>query len=141
MLSERKYAGLFFLINLGFSIIPHLILHPLWMTQNIDNLNLTMFEILYTMFFLPIILLVANYKLNKKYDEERFVINGLFVLVAVCLSGLFHFKNWADSVGSWSSPDAETLMVVQLEITVGIVVSLLGIAIMVLGKRFKNKES
>jgi hypothetical protein len=56
---ESKYYFPLIRINLGISIIPHLLIKSLWL-KDIDS-SATSFELIYTTLCLPILLLISNY--------------------------------------------------------------------------------
>ena len=95
-----------------------------------------------TMFVLPLYLVVMNYSLAKKFSKltSVFVINAVIIISCIWLSSYLHFKNWADSIGSWNSPDSETIEVMSFEKTVGTILSLIGLAIIFVRVIIKNKK-
>jgi formate hydrogenlyase subunit 3/multisubunit Na+/H+ antiporter MnhD subunit len=103
----------------------------MWYRDVDTGTTVTSLEFLFTALILPIYLVLTNYLSFKKFRKPKltFIINILLILFCVWLSERLHFKNWADSVGSWTDPDNETLEVGGLEKTFGIIVSVVGIAI------------
>ena len=95
-----------------------------------------------TMLILPLYLVMTNYSLAKTFNKLTyvFVINALIIISCIWLSSYMHFKNWADSIGNWNSPDSETLEVMGFEKMVGIILCLLGLAIILVHLIVKNKK-
>lgn len=60
---------------------------------------------------------------------------GTLMAISIGLSTLLHFKNWADTVGSWKNPDTETIMLMQFEFLVGFAIVGLGTLLSLLFKR------
>lgn len=124
--------------NLLPTITFHLILGQFWSSnRGTVQTSLTLFEMMFTMFFLPPALLVANHFLKKKYDITSRI--GVFIIMTITLgtSTILHFKNWADSVGNWNNPDMETIGVMQFEFMVGYIIVLVATII----RYFQGKKT
>jgi len=142
MKKEIKYWVYILLLSYVPTIGLHFLIRPIWY-KDVDNFtNATTIETLFTIAFLPLYLVVTHYLIFKKYDKTTtsFIINCLIILSCVFISTFLHFKNWADSIGSWNSPDTETIMVMDFERTSGIIVSSIGFIIVFLRLWYKNKK-
>jgi ABC-type protease/lipase transport system fused ATPase/permease subunit len=142
MNKELKYwiyvIILSYLPTIGF----HFIIRPMWY-KGVDYFtDATTMETLFTIIFMPLYLVVTNYLLFKKHNKTNisFIINCIIILSCVFISTSLHFKNWADSIGSWDNPDTETIMVMNFERTAGIVVSVIGLTIVFVRLWNKNKK-
>lgn len=126
---------IYWILVLILSFVPtigfHFMLRPNWY-KGVDSFtSATTTEMFFTIVLLPIYLIVANYLLAKKFGNARevFILNGIVILSCIIISTHFHFKNWADSIGSYDNPDGETLAVMNFERTAGIIVSLIELVI------------
>ena len=100
-----------------------------------------MFETLFTIFFLPLILVVAVYWITKKLDKNYwFILATPIILSCIYISAKLGFFNWADSVGSRTHPDNETLMVVAFELQLGMIVSVILIIICIARIFWKRRK-
>lgn len=138
---ELKYWSFVMLLSYVPTIGFHFLIRPMWFKGTDSFTCATLLELLFTIVILPIYLIAANYFLAKKYDKasELFIINGIMILTCIFISTHLHFKNWADSIGSYS-PDNETEGVMDFERTVGIIISLIGLIIVYFRIRSKNKS-
>ena len=128
--------GTLWLWNIVPVIIVHLIARLFWTKYpGTDQTNVTLLEMLFTMIILPIYLLLMNYVVADKLRLTNKL--GIVTLMALSigLSTILHFKNWADTMGSWRHPDRETIGVMQFEFLVGFVVAGLGTLLGILFKR------
>jgi hypothetical protein len=136
---EALYWILILTLSYGPTIGFHYLIRPNWY-KGVDSFtSATTTEMFFTIVLLPVYLIVVNYLLAKKFGNatEVFVLNGMIILSCIVISTHLHFKNWADSIGSYDSPDFETLGVMDFERTAGIVVSLIGLVIVYL--RIRNR--
>jgi hypothetical protein len=86
-------------------------------------------------------LVIANYWLAKKFDTKGvFIINSLIILSCIFISERLHFLNWADSVGSRTHPDNETLEVGAFERDMGVLVTIIGLIIVFIRLYRKTKR-
>ena len=124
------------------TILIHLLFRPLWYKGVDSCASATTTEMIITMLILPLYLVMTNYSLAKTFNKLTyvFVINALIIISCIWLSSYMHFKNWADSIGNWNSPDSETLEVMGFEKMVGIILCLLGLAIILVHLIVKNKK-
>ena len=115
----------------------------MWFKEVESSTSASTHEMIITMFFLPLYLCLIHYYLTKKYFKlsYAFIINALIIISCVCLSSYLHFKNWADSIGSWDRPDSGTISLMAFERTVGSGLSLLVLGIIVSHERSKNKKT
>ncbi|WP_378181963.1 hypothetical protein [Aquimarina sp. SS2-1] len=117
------------ILNFSIAIIPHLIVKPLWVPRT-DGLKIaTIFEALYTLVILPLILLYLNKKVNKKLRLDNFLINSIFILVAIYLSSHFHYQNFADMTGKGDNPDQGTYLMKVTVLIGGMIISIIGIGL------------
>ncbi|MEQ8240028.1 MAG: hypothetical protein RIA69_12490 [Cyclobacteriaceae bacterium] len=137
---ETKYYGLLILINLGLATLPHLLIRPMWYNGVDSFTNATTIELAYTALILPLSLVICNHKLNTFYTKPKFYINAALIIISIWLSKYMHFKNWADIIGSWDNPDRETIMVMNMELYTGWIISIIGIAVVMVKLRL-NQDS
>jgi membrane protease YdiL (CAAX protease family) len=84
----------------------------------------------FTVAVLPVALVTTNYWLAKKYDTAKFfILNAIIICSCIVISARLHFLNWADSIGSRTHPDGETLEVIAFERSVGLIVTIIGLII------------
>lgn len=142
MTKEIKYWTYVVLLSYAPTIGLHFLTRPMWY-KGVDYFtNATTIETLSTIIFIPLYLIVINYLLFKKYNKTitSFIVNSLIIISCVFISTFLHFKNWADSIGSWDNPDTETIMVMDFERTCGIIISAIGLAIVFIRLWNKNKK-
>jgi len=133
----RKY-GLLALFYVAPVLAVHLVARFFWTDDRAtDNSSVTVFEMLFTMLILPIYLLVLNYIIGDRLKLNNRVGIWTLMILAVGLSTLLHFRNWADKVGSWMNSDTETLAMMQLEFLVGSVVIVIGTAATLIKNRLQ----
>jgi len=143
-IAERKtitYGALILLVNYIPTIGFHLAVRPMWYKSVNDYTDATLTEMVFTVLILPIYLVVANYLLAKKFNKltELFILNALIILSCIFISTHLHFKNRADSIGSFSDPDHETKGVMDFERIAGLSVSAIGLGIVFFRIHQKNK--
>lgn len=113
-----------------FSYVPtfgiNLLLKPFWVHNDDANTSLAAFSLGFTIFFLPIYLLIINYVFAKKHNAEQFIINGFVAISCIFISSYFHFHNWADSIGSQENPDGGTEAIISLAKWVGSIICITG---------------
>lgn len=119
----------------------HYLVRPFWFSKSEYKTDVTSVETLFTILILPMALVVIDYFLTKKYKMKYFfIITSLIVLSCIIISEKLHFFNWADSIGSRTNPDSETLEVGAFERSVGIIVASIGLIIAFV-KLFFHKSS
>jgi hypothetical protein len=124
------YWTLVLILNYGLTFGIHYLLRPLWFDKTDEHTGLTTIETLFTIAIFPFALVTINYLLTKRFDKKHFfLINAIIICSCIIISSRLHFLNWADSVGSRTHPDGETLEVVAFERTVGLLVTAIGIII------------
>ncbi len=141
MNKEIKYWFCVFFLNYFPVIGFHFSIRPMWY-KGVDSFtDATFVETLFTIILLPIYLVVINYLLFKWSNKtiRSFILNFFIVLSCIFLSTFLHFKNWANSIGSWDNPDTETIMVMDFERTWGTIVSTIGFSILFYRIWHKNK--
>ena len=130
MKKDFKYWILIFSVCYGLTILVELLLRPFWFVKSEEHTDLAIFQMFFTIILLPIILVTTIYYLTKKFDKEKlFLIPAILVCSCIYISAQLGFINWADSIGSRTNPDSETLMVVAFEWQVGLIVTLIGLTI------------
>jgi hypothetical protein len=136
-----KYWCLIILLNYIPTISFHYLVKPLWLKDIDSRTSASILELFFTILFLPVYLIIANYLLAKKYTKLTgvFVLNAIVVISCIIISERLHLKNWSDSVGS-IKPDSGTLGVGVFECFVGVCISLLGFIIIYFNVRRKNKK-
>jgi len=118
------------LVSFGLTVGVHYLCRPFWFNTSADDTNLTIFEMFFTIAILPFSLVAFNYWLTKKFDIARlFIINAVIICSCIIISARLHFLNWADSVGSRTHPDNETLIVVAFERDLGLVIAVIGLIV------------
>jgi len=138
IMTEDKFRnwGTLMLWNIVPVIIVHLVARLFWTTYpGTDQTNVTLLEMLFTMFVLPIYLLIINYVVADRLRLTNRLGIGTLMTLSIGLSTILHFKNWADTVGSWKNPDTETIMVMQFEFLIGFAIVGLGTLLSLLFKR------
>lgn len=131
-----KNWGTLLLWNTVPVIIVHLIARLFWTTYpGSVQTNVTLLEMIFTMFALPVYLLLMNYVVADRLRLTNRLGMGTLMTISIGLSTLLHFKNWADTVGSWKNPDTETIMLMQFEFLVGFAIVGLGTLLSLLFKR------
>ncbi len=131
-----KNWGTLLLWNTVPVIIVHLIARLFWTTYpGSVQTNVTLLEMIFTMFALPVYLLLMNYVVSDRLRLTNRLGMGTLMAISIGLSTLLHFKNWADTVGSWKNPDTETIMLMQFEFLVGFAIVGLGTLLSLLFKR------
>jgi len=136
------YWTLVIILNYLPTIGFHYIVRPMWYKGVESFTSATTIEMGFTIIFLPIYLLVANYLMAKKFDKANgiLLLNAIIVLTCIFISTELHLKNWTNSIGS-ENPDSETIGVMNFERTVGIIISLIGFTIILLRLRNKSKTA
>jgi hypothetical protein len=82
------------------------------------------------MVILPFVSVTSVYWVTKKFKKKNwFVVSALIICGCIYFSAHLGFLNWADSVGSRTHPDFETLEVVALERLVGLIVTFIGLTV------------
>jgi hypothetical protein len=128
MAKHLKYWTLVVIISFGVTIGVHYLFRPLWFSNTGDHSHLSIVETSFTVVLLPVILLIVNYRLTKKFAiKTSFIINAIIILSCVVIATGLQFRNWADSVGSSTHPGEETLKGVTRERTVALIVAAIGI--------------
>ena len=128
MKKHLKYWPLVLTISCGLTFGFHYLLRPVWFEKRGEHTSLTTIEMVFTIAILPFILVLLNYKLTKRFDTRHFfIITALIICSCIIISSRLHFLNWADSIGSRTNPDADTLEVMGFERGVGLLVSTIGI--------------
>lgn len=118
------------LISYGLTTAAQYLLRMMWFREGDDHTNLALFELFFTLFFLPIFLVTTIYWMTIKLDKKNwFSLAGVIICSCIYLSARLGFLNWADSVGSRDHPDSETLMVIAFEWQGGLIVTLVGLVI------------
>jgi hypothetical protein len=117
------------IICYGLTIGGQFLLRPLWfINESEPQTDLSEFEILFTIFLLPIALVTIVYWLTKKLNRRKwFLLSSIIICSCVYISAHLGFLNWADSVGSRKHPDNETLMIVNFEWQAGLIVTAVGV--------------
>lgn len=124
------YWALVLIVSYGLTFGIHYLLRPLWFDKSDEHTGLTTIEMLFSIAILPFVLVTINYLLTKRFDTKHFfIINSIIICSCIIISTRLHFLNWADSIGSRTNPDGETLEVLALERTVGLFATLIGIII------------
>jgi hypothetical protein len=128
---ELSYWILIFILNYIPTIGFHLLLRSCWYKGDNSSTTASMIELFFTIFLLPLYLVVTNYFFAKNFGmpTEAFIVNGVVIVSCIFISTHFHFKNWADSIGSYNNTDDETIAIMNFERTAGIIVSLIGLLI------------
>jgi hypothetical protein len=125
-----KYWTFVLLFSYGLTIGIHYLLRPLWFDKSDEHTSLTTFEMFFTIALLPVALVTTIYWVTKKLDKKNwFFLSSIIICSCIYLSARLHFINWADSIGSRTHPDNETLMVMAFEWQVGLIVTLIGLTI------------
>jgi len=129
-LLHNKYWTLVLLFNYGLTIGIHYLLRPLWFAGTDEHTGLTSFELFFTVALLPVALVMTNYWLAKKNNTKKlFILNAIMICSCIVISARLHFLNWADSIGSRTHPDGETLEVFAFERSLGLIVTIVGLII------------
>jgi hypothetical protein len=135
-----KYSTLVLLFNYGLTIGVHYLLRPLWFDGSEDHTNLTTCELFFTVAILPFSLITANYWLAKRFDTLKLlIVNAVTIYTCIFISSRLHFLNWADSIGSRTHPDGETLAVIAFETDVGLLTTTIGL-ILVFVRLYRKKK-
>jgi hypothetical protein len=116
------------------TLIVHLIFGILWMSNPMGSgviVSCTILELATTMLFLPIYLVIANYRLAKKHKKKRksFFVNTVIILICILFSQYLHLLNWSLKTGSSLRSDREAVGVMTLGILIGTIVDLIGVVI------------
>ncbi len=101
----------------AWNIVPvtlvHLIARMVWTNgSTVDQTGITVFEAFVTMVIAPVYLLAVNFRLNDRMGVRTTIVVWHITVLTLALSTFLHFKNWADTVGSWTHPDSGTIAVV-----------------------------
>ncbi|WP_423149773.1 hypothetical protein [Rubrolithibacter danxiaensis] len=135
-----KYWTFVLLLTYGLTITIQYLLRPLWFIKSDEHTGLAMFQTMFTILLLPIILVTIVYWLTKKFDKRNwFFLSAIIICSCIYISARLGFLNWADSIGSREHPDNETLMVVAFEWQVGLIVTLIGLTICFV-RLYRNKK-
>lgn len=137
-----KYWTIIILLSYGPTVGLHLIVRPMWFNGTDSITSATIIEGLITMLFLPIYLVVANYIAAKKHKRTNwlFFLNGIIIVTCILISTEIHFRNWLKSSG-YKYADSGTKAVMDFERNIGIIVTLIGLAIIYFRIHNKNKTS
>jgi hypothetical protein len=103
-----------------FNFIPVIVVHicflPFWFSKNLlFTTNVTAIEMLFNVILLPLYLTIFNFIYSIKKKEYNFLPNIVLMLFAATLGNCLYYFNWGISTGRLFSPDAETVMLFQLE--------------------------
>lgn len=126
---ELKYVLMLLGLNLIPATLPHLLVRPMWYKTVTEHTQATFIEFSVTAVILPLLLPVTNQELNKRFSQHGFIVNGVLILFAIWISSWLHFRNWADSIGNWDSPDHGTVVVGNLAVYTGIALSVIAMTI------------
>jgi len=127
---DTKYWLFVFSFSYGVTISVECILRQFWFYKSEELTNLALFQLFFSIFLLPFILVTTNYYITKKLSKRNlFPFTAVIICSCIYLAAKIGFLNWADSVGSRIHPDNETLMVVALEWQTGILIALIGLTI------------
>lgn len=130
MKKHLKYWTLIILLSYGPTFGIHYLIRPFWFDETDDHSGLSISEMLITILFLPLYLVVFNYIAAKKYETKAFFFfNAAIIVSCIYISSRLHFLNWADSVGSRENPDFETKEVIALEQMLGLIIAVIGLTI------------
>jgi hypothetical protein len=130
-----------------FSLIPtvifHLVMKEFWKDCGEACTSVTSFELMFTIAILPIYLLIINAYLIEKGSKNpfSFLINLGIICFSIYISAQMHFENWVSSVGSRGHVDTGTKMILNLEILVGTIVSVIGGIIIIFRLLLHNKKA
>ena len=125
-----KYLFLALLVNYGLIISIHYLIRPFWFRKVEDHTNLADFEMFSIIIIVPVFLVLFNYWLSKKINQKTFFfINSILIFSCICIAAKLNFLNWADSVGSRTNPDSETIEVMYFERDCGIIMVVIGLII------------
>lgn len=136
-----KYWTFVLLFCYGLTIVAHYLLRPFWFDKNKEHTSFTTFEMFFTIIILPLALVTTIYWLTKKLDKrDWFFLPSIIICSCIYISARLHFINWADSIGSRTHPDNETLMVIKFEWQVGLIVTLIELTICFM-RLYKKKKT
>lgn len=139
-LKQFKYWAVIILVSYIPTIGFHYLMRPFWFNKTADHTSVTTFEMVFTILFLPIYLIIINYLLSKRnLIKWLFVFNAVIICSCVLISSRLHFLNWADSVGNRENPDNDTREVVAFEEQAGLLVTEIGIVITIALQTITNK--
>ena len=142
MSNHLKYWLLVLTISYGLTFAVQYGIRPLWFAKKSDFTYLPIFALCFTSLLLPFLSLSTIYFATTKMNKRKyFGISALIVFSCVYLSARLGFLNWADSVGSRTHPDTETLMIVAFERDIGFIVTAIGVAIAFIRLYKKNGHS
>lgn len=118
-----------------YSFVPtigiHLLFMPLWFLESFQtSAKATSAEMAIDVLLIPVYLLKSHYNNSEEFMQFRhYSLNVLIIMICVPLSCFLHYFNWAISIGSFSSPDKETVQMTIFEFLAATAVTLIGLAI------------
>ena len=125
----------------GFTVAVEYLLRQFWKIKRTEYTDLALFQMFFTIILLPLFLVIFSYIITKKFEKRKwFFLTGIIICSCIYLSAQIGFFNWADHVGSRENPDTETLMVVNFEWQVGLIVTLIGLIISYIRLYIKKNE-
>lgn len=132
-----KYLIYILLALIGIAILPNIAL------RGVFNHGGGVWTILLNAFLIPISLLLTIKWINTTFDKDWWALNFLLIIGAVCASVYLGFLNWAywadKTPGGWGSTNVDkgTYMVLNLELTIGL--GIIGVALAI--KIFRKIKS
>jgi hypothetical protein len=140
MKNHLKYWTFVLFFCYGVTVAIQYLLRPFWFIKSEEHTSLATFEILLTIFILPVVLVTTIYWATKKFDKKNwFFLSSIIIFSCIYISAQLGFLNWADSIGSRQHPDNETLMIVALEWQAGFAVATVGFIICLVRLYWKRK--
>lgn len=118
----------FLLKLIALNLLPLLIIEGIllcfWLRlRPTDNpVSVSLLQLLYDTFLLPLFLVLLNYRFQKKHNRSGFRINFVLIFVSMGIEQVFSFINWGLSIGSISSPDSETIAIQELSWIISVII-------------------
>lgn len=125
-LYEIIHKNIFFL-NFFPVFVFHLILLPVWLLSDLfpSLWGVAIVSQIVTTVGLPYFLLEINMNYNLIRGKKVFIINWLLVSISTFVSFSLSYLNWAFVSGMILNPDSETILIIQWEFAISIVLILI----------------
>ena len=112
---------LYYLIPIGF----HLLFLPFLFWGN-NQLTISVVEMVMGTIIIPIYLVIVSIKTIDEINIGKFMF-FLLIMIVVSTAGIFtSYLNWGTITGNLLKPDSETVLIMQIQIIVALVIVLVG---------------
>ena len=126
-------------INFAIAFIPHVLAAPFWL-NSLTGSFATIMAFIYCALILPLLIVPVNFDKYRKYGIKPTALNVLIILFALLLSNFSHYALWGLSSGRFLSPGDGTVKFMKAELTTGLSITVVLIAIFFIRNTLQKRK-